>query len=232
MESLAGSGVGEGRRYNDMNAEKNSQEWVDGLKRTYRAGWMKRFRFLFFNMAFGCVSDTSFRTLDVGCGTGVFLKHLVDRGFKNARGIEPDSRLVPHELRGRIDIGAATRLPYKDEIFDCIYFFNVLHHLTSVQEYKECLDEADRCLKKGGILIFLEPHSPWFYKLEAIVSKALVPVWPFARNVNDMLIDERDTLAHFFENRSYIENYPRLSGYSFVKERRLIHQWFLVSRKS
>jgi ubiquinone/menaquinone biosynthesis C-methylase UbiE len=215
-----------------MDAEKNTNEWVDGFKIMYKRGWMAKIRLIYCNMAFfDNISDPNAKTLDIGCGTGVFLSHLISQGYKNARGIEPDRRLVPDRLKNHVDIGDATKLPYEDESFDCVYFFNVLHHLNSLQEYQAAVGEAERCLKKGGILIFLEPNNPWLFKLFFIISKLLAPVWKFADSYHDILISERKAFTFFFENRSYFENYPKKNGYKIIKERWIIHQWLLVSQK-
>ena len=193
---------------------------------------MAKFRSIFFDLAFfDNVHDKAARTLDVGCGTGFFLRRLIGLGYANARGIEPDERLVPDDLRDRIDIGSATALPYPDAAFDCVYFFNVVHHLATTDEYRIAMESADRCLRPGGALVFLEPNLRWFYVLEAFVSRHLGRYWPFAKGLSDALESEWDTLMYFFANQHYLRAQLRRMGYEIVRERHLGHQWILVGRK-
>lgn len=217
-----------------MGGEVNTNNWVDGWKRSYSRQWMARFRSIFFDAAFYAgakAHDKTIRTLDVGCGTAFFIERLLERGYSNVRGIEPDERLVPPYLRDRIDIGKATSLPHDDRSFDIIYFFNVVHHLDSVEDYKTALDEADRCLEPGGDLIFLEPNWPLFYKVEKIVSKVLARYWAFAAGIYDALISEWDLVMYFFKNRHVIKAHLEQKGYKVSRERHLVHQWILVCRR-
>jgi SAM-dependent methyltransferase len=215
-----------------MTNTVNNVEWVEGWRRSYSSSLMAKFRSIFFDLAFfDYVRDKAALTLDVGCGTGFFIRRLVAQGYVNARGIEPDERLVPDDLRDRIQIGSATALPYADQSFDCVYFFNVVHHLESVDDYGVAMSSADRCLKPGGLLVFLEPNMRWFYVLEAFVSRHLGRVWPFAKGLSDALEAEWDTLMYFFDHQGSLRANLVKMGYEIVRERHLGHQWVLVGRK-
>lgn len=74
------------------------------------------------------------RVLDVGCGTGVAVRTMLDVGME-ARGIEPVGALVKIgcEKRGldpsEILVGTAESLPFPDRSFDAVTEFAILHHI-------------------------------------------------------------------------------------------------------
>jgi len=74
------------------------------------------------------------RVLDVGCGTGVALRAMLDSGLE-AKGIEPVEALVQigREKRGLassdILVGTAEALPFPDRSFDAVTEFAILHHI-------------------------------------------------------------------------------------------------------
>ncbi len=102
--------------------------------------------------------------LDDGCGNGVFLDYLSDKGFPIERyvGIDISRGMLGHARRrldGRPSAAVlradATRLPFADATFDVIYARGLLHHLT---EPGAGAAEAARVLKPGGSLVTLDPN--------------------------------------------------------------------------
>ena len=215
-----------------MTKTVNTSEWVDGWRRSYSSGLMTKFRSIFFDLAFfDHVPDRSARTMDVGCGTGFFIRRITELGYVNARGIEPDERLVPEDLKDRIRIGSALAPLAEPESLDCVYYFNVVHHLATTDEYRTSMHHADSALVPGGALIFLEPNMRWFYQLELFAGRILGKVWPFARGLADALAAEWDTLMYFFDHQDFLKAELQRMGYKVVRERHLGHQWILVGRK-
>ena len=96
------------------------------------------------------------RVLDVGCGRGVMLGRLADRGFE-AHGVE----LRPEALEGidpRVHVRVAPRLAdagYPDAHFDEVVFWHVLEHLD---DPRGALAAAHRWLKPGGRLVVAVPN--------------------------------------------------------------------------
>jgi SAM-dependent methyltransferase len=216
----------------EMTRDPNTEKWVDAYEATYSQGWISRMRFMFQRMALSdFVTDHQAKILDVGCGDGRFVRTLVGFGFEEVRGVEPDARLVPDDLRERIDQGSATSLPYPDASFDCIYFFNVLHHLNDLDEYGAAMNEAHRCLKPSGLLIFLEPDKPWFYKLLYWVTWFLSPLTDAARSIHTIVADEKIPLAYFFANRGFFSEFVVGRHYGVLRDRHLMHQWIHVARR-
>ena len=96
------------------------------------------------------------RVLDVGCGRGVILGALADRGFE-VHGVE----ISPEAARGadpRAEIRIASKLSeagYPDATFDEVIVWHVLEHLS---DPRGTLEEIHRVLAPGGRLIVAVPN--------------------------------------------------------------------------
>jgi len=92
--------------------------------------------------------------LDNGCGDGRFKRFFESKGWnvygtdisKNA--IIRASKITPVNLL----VAASEELPFKNNFFDVIFSWRVLHSLPK-KERVESVRECDRVLKKGGCLI-------------------------------------------------------------------------------
>ncbi len=109
--------------------------------------------------------------LSVGCGFGVDVDTLVDKGV-NAYGVEPFARTEMWHLRKnkeRLIVADGRNLPFKDEIFDVVYSAEVLEHIgyegqenteaNKVREEREKFaKELTRVLKPGGTIVITTPN--------------------------------------------------------------------------
>jgi ubiquinone/menaquinone biosynthesis C-methylase UbiE len=91
--------------------------------------------------------------LDIGCGTGRFPIDLLTLTRCSLFGLEPSLEMLREALlkdssRSIVWVrGDGQRLPFPNEIFDCVYMTFVLHHM----ERKDlALQEIYRVLKRGG----------------------------------------------------------------------------------
>lgn len=106
------------------------------------------------------------RMLEVGCGTGRWLKLLEELGVEYA-GLDRSSEMLAiarEELDGDLREGSAESLPWDDASFDGVQICNAFHHFP---EKEAALAETYRVTKPGGgiLLLGLDPHEPsgrWF----------------------------------------------------------------------
>jgi SAM-dependent methyltransferase len=96
------------------------------------------------------------RVLDVGCGRGVLLSSLADRGFE-VHGFEiSQAAATGADPRATIRIGSELKdVRYEAGFFDEVIIWHVLEHLS---DPKATLAEIHRILKPGGRLIVAVPN--------------------------------------------------------------------------
>jgi len=115
-------------------------------------------------------ADPSMRVLEIGCGTGIFLRYLVKRGFTNILAIDSDAGLAPvlDDLKG-VDIrlaDAAQLVPTLPPAgFDRIALFDVAEHIP-LQALCELMRTLQTLLAPGGRIVLRVPNceSPWGLK--------------------------------------------------------------------
>jgi ubiquinone/menaquinone biosynthesis C-methylase UbiE len=104
--------------------------------------------------------EISFKSmvLDVGCGTGRFPVKLSSMTKCSLFGLEPSQEMLKEALlkEGSRRIlwikGDGQRLPFPNEIFDCVYMTFVLQH---IEKKDLALQEIYRVLKKHGICVIV-----------------------------------------------------------------------------
>ncbi len=102
--------------------------------------------------------------LDIGTGTGDFIKILIEsfKDYNSVIGIDikedslEDARKKFKKDNIKFEIGRAEDLQYKNESFDTVSTSNVLHHLKNVSA---AVNEIFRVLKKDGLFIVNEMYS-------------------------------------------------------------------------
>ncbi|MCM8782061.1 MAG: class I SAM-dependent methyltransferase, partial [Candidatus Omnitrophica bacterium] len=92
--------------------------------------------------------------LEIGCGLGSDSRYMAKKGL-NVISLDLSFNNVSLTLKGASRLGLnikgvcadAENLPFKDESFDLVYSFGVLHHTPDTQK---AIDEIYRVLKPGG----------------------------------------------------------------------------------
>lgn len=137
---------------------------------------------------------TGWRVLDVGCGLGVHLSHLMSRGAQ-VHGLEAGpvaARLAARRLgpKADIDVGDAHDLPYEDNSFDAVIMVNTLEF---TERRAQVVAEAARVATSRLCLIAANPLSPqfWLSRLPSaghpLAGGFLLPPWSLFRLVREVL---------------------------------------------
>jgi SAM-dependent methyltransferase len=96
--------------------------------------------------------------LDVGCGTGRWVRRYRELGFSPV-GVDATigmlQRAREHDTRSPLAVGLAQSLPFSDAIFDCLSDITVVQHIPYELQPK-ALEEMVRVLKPGGKMIMME----------------------------------------------------------------------------
>lgn len=91
--------------------------------------------------------------LELGSGGGFFKEILPDLITSDRKSLSYVDRVVDAE-----------KLPFDDGTLRCIFAMQVFHHIPSVRNF---LKETVRCLKRGGVVVLMEPHdgpvARWFF---------------------------------------------------------------------
>ncbi len=97
--------------------------------------------------------------LEVGCGTGIWIEYLREKGFGEPVGLDisKDMLKVARE-KGlkRLVAGSGTHLPFRENTFDAVYFMTSLEFMV---DKKRALLEAARVSRGAVVVGFLNAHS-------------------------------------------------------------------------
>ena len=159
------------------------------------------------------------KLLDMGCGTGGFIKRL-DKNL-NLFGVDISTVSIVKAKCNNSDInfiiGDIENTNFKENTFDIVVFSGVLHHF---QNFKKSLDEAHIILKPGGKIFAFDPHKKnpimWLYRDKKSPFSSVK-----GRTENEKLIEKNEITLNM-ENAGFknIKAYP-ISGisYKFVETR-------------
>jgi len=131
---------------NDRMFDENYFTNINKYNPEYHEGWANRI-----------ISEMSGLTgsiLEIGCGRGYLMKHLLAKG-KNVAGVDISDWAVEHPMPGcenRIFKGNILNLPYDDKTFDAVIAFSVLEHIPE-KDAIQALKEIKRVAKKAFLLI-------------------------------------------------------------------------------
>lgn len=111
------------------------------------------------------VDGTGGRALDVGCGPGIMVPELINRGFE-FWGVDASPKMIEEcycrfgQLEGaHFSVGDAIALDFPPGFFDLVICMGVIER---IERYEQAIREMHRVLRKGGTCIITFPnlHSP------------------------------------------------------------------------
>jgi ubiquinone/menaquinone biosynthesis C-methylase UbiE len=138
------------------------------------------------------------KILDVGCGSGGFLREFVKYGAKpqNLYGIDLLEERIEkaRELNPNIHFrcGDASNLPYEDHFFDMVMQFTVFTSILDSGMKQKIASEMLRVLKADGTIIWYDYYvnNPWNPDVKGVNKKEIQELFP-----NRVLSLKRVTLA-------------------------------------
>jgi 2-polyprenyl-3-methyl-5-hydroxy-6-metoxy-1,4-benzoquinol methylase len=142
--------------------------------------------------------------LDIGCGTGEYLKAAKDRGMR-VTGIDVDQSLADHiqlTLGAKVVVGLFSDDTFPKESFDLIVLSHVIEH---VPEPVKLLRSIYRALKPGGLFLMATPDFDAFME--------------FLHNIVGRLKFGRDTDHHLtpFSEPFHVVGFNRRSARHILK---------------
>jgi len=132
------------------------------------------------------------RLMEIGCGSGFFLREALQLGFKEVWGVEPSSEAVgkaADDVRTNIRQGLYDQQTFPANHFDVICGFQVLDH---VPDAAALLAACRKDLKPGGLALFINHDCGGFS------NRLLGELSPIVDVEHTALFDKR-TMRHIFE---------------------------------
>ncbi|MFH1788374.1 MAG: methyltransferase domain-containing protein [Candidatus Altiarchaeota archaeon] len=165
------------------------------------------------------------RILDFGCGTGFVLKKS-KRFFDESYGVDVSFNILKKinvPVNG-IVVNDGNPLPFRNESFDVVVFFSVLHHLFDLKPY---FREAYRVLKPGGVLYADHDLDNMFYKNFFFPLKAYRMVFNEAKAIQSSkgVSEETFRLSEYHSNGLKKEEVSTTLDDAGFKEVRFSYHW-------
>lgn len=127
-----------------------------------------------FDFAYELISEGQ-KILDIGCGTGEFLKKIKSK-TENIYGLELNDRGCELSRKAGIKVFQETIQGHSKnniEAYDVVCFFQVLEHIYDVRSF---IESAVKVLKKGGRLIIGVPNNePYIRRFDKYNTYNLPP---------------------------------------------------------
>jgi len=159
--------------------------------------------------------------LDIGCGAGTQGGLWSEAGHRYV-GIDINEPLITlarnrateHGLALRYEVGSATELPFPDASFDVCVMPELLEH---VPPWEDCLREAIRCLRPGG-LIYISTNNT----LCPIQQEFNLPLYSWYPKALKRHF-ERRAVSDWPELVNYAK-YPAVNWFSFYSLRKYLRE--------
>ncbi|MBF0212473.1 MAG: class I SAM-dependent methyltransferase [Magnetococcales bacterium] len=217
----------------------DSPEITRNLLEMYgRDDWIMRTNFRIFLKRSGLMDvDRSGLVLDLGCAMGHLLRLLRQEGFTRLAGVDASPEMVARARSltgGEVVEGLAETCAdhFPHGSVSAIIVSDLIHHMTTVEDWHRLLAGCHLLLKPGGVLIIREPWQT--LPVRVLQHMARYPFFKigFLKERLQSFVDEAALLDHFFTHWPPIYR-SLLQQQGFVVERDfdwLVHR-ITTSRK-
>ena len=179
------------------------------------------------------VRKTGGKVLEIGCGNGYTLSHLVTQ-FPEYKftGLDFSEDLLEiarsRKLRNvAFEQGDARNLKFDDESFDVVYTERCIINLLSWEEQQQALNEMHRILKKGGFLLFIESFTEGYENLNKARIELGLDSIPMPHH---NFYFEREKFETFVLNQFDIVNAEELGGNALDVPRNFLSTHYFTAR--
>lgn len=153
-------------------------EIADPLK-FYFLPFAKRFFIKRLELVLSKLQDKKYDSLlDIGCGSGIFLKELANR-CNNLNAIDTHRKMnlvkdmtLKENIEANLVEASITDLPYASETFDCIISVSVLEH---IKELDRALNEIRRVAKNDAVIVLGFPVKNKITEIILRIAYTLLP---------------------------------------------------------
>ena len=187
--------------------EKRSKNSYDKKAENYDSTFDGKFTVKFKRMMCKtvCINDNS-TVVDVACGNGRLLNMLAEKSTFYGHGVDISDKMIEQakKINPNMDfyVAGCENLPFENGKIDIITVCAAFHHLPNIQKFAE---EAERVMKKGGILYIAEVYLP------TILRVICNPFLKFSR-AGDVKFYSSNEIVSLFENNGFVKKDIEIDG--------------------
>jgi 2-polyprenyl-3-methyl-5-hydroxy-6-metoxy-1,4-benzoquinol methylase len=191
--------------YQPLEAHKNTSTFAHFV-RICAPGYRQSLPFhkrvfskLIYNLFKGKVVHPPFqqhgKILDIGCGSGLFVKEMEEFGW-DSYGVEIDKSAVEYARKTGLKVfcGELTDAHYPEQFFDVVAIRHVIEHVHSP---KEVMNEIYRIMKNEGTLILVTPN------IDSYEAKIFGRYWTALEVPRHLFFFSLKTIKRLFETTSF-----------------------------
>ena len=161
------------------------------------------------------------RVLDIGCGTGIgdevapgaLYLSAIQEACQELWGVEPDPGVeAEHGLFHQFQHATLEAADLPENYFDLAFSFFVMEHVDDPRRFME---RVYRCLKPGGVYLFLTPNGRHYFTRIASALHALrLDEWVLRKTVGEYVDHYHYPVRYRFNFESQVRRISQAAGFS------------------
>ena len=171
---------------------------------------------------------TLMKVRDVGKITKSAKKQTI-KMFRNKLYPNYNDMPIPKKIKTYSYYGNKTK--FKNNSFDVIFIYMVLHHLQNDKEYYETVNEIHRILKPNGLVFITEPGRYKFFRFIEYLFYLFSFISTYAKTFSNMMEEEKKEQHYFLLNHHKVKNYLKKKKFKILKNKYFLYSWIYVGLK-